>query len=136
LERDMSQAFKRLLILVVCIGLVDCTTMHNVHGWQASAASPAAAKPEDSHGLIAGDRITVTTADKQRADLLFLSLTPDSLVGTAGKDRQVVSIPLAQITHIKQRKVSIGKTAGLVALTLTTLLAIGLSNMAVMPGAP
>lgn len=132
----MSQSFKRLLVLVVCVGLADCTTLRNVHGWQPSAASPAAARPEHPHGLVAGDRITVTTTDSERADLLFLSLTPDALVGTAGKDRQVVSIPLAEITHIKQREVSIGKTAGLVALTLTTLLVIGLSNMAFMPGAP
>lgn len=132
----MSQTFRRLLVLVVCVGLADCTTMRNVHGWQPSAASPAVATQEHSHGLVAGDRITVTTTDKLRADLRFTSLTPDTLVGTAGEDGEVVSIPLARITHIKKREVSIGKTAGLVALTLSTLLAIGLSNMVVMPGAP
>lgn len=130
----MDSGFRSLIVLTLCVSLAACTTWREVPRWQPTVES---SRPTISPDLEPGDRITVTTTDGQKAEVVFVALTAEALEGTVGKDRQSVQIPRAQIVLVERREFSALKTTGLVAsvllVTLLALLAIALSSYAAMP---
>jgi hypothetical protein len=127
----MIKVLAKAVVLTVCITQVACTTLRPVNDWQPPATSTQAT---GTTGLKPGDHITVTTTSQQ-AELQFTRLTADALEGTVGKDKAVVQIPRAEILHVERKEIDGLKTAGLIgAVALTTLLVIGLSSAAIMPG--
>ena len=130
----MSVGLRRLFALTLCMTLAACTTLRDVPQWQPPAES---SQPTLSTDLRPGDRITVTTTDGQKVEMVFVGLTADVLEGTVGKDERVVQVPRAQISHVERREYSAFKTTGLVVsvvlVALITVLAIGLSTGGSMP---
>lgn len=122
----MIQILAKTLVLTVCTSLMACTTLRPVNDWQPPATST---QPSGATSLKPGDHITVTTKDKQKAELDFLALTADALEGTAGKDKQLVKILREKVYRVERKEIDGMKTAGLIgAVALSTFLVIELSG--------
>ena len=129
-----SVFFQLLLVALLSLSLVACSTLRAVPEWR-QASTPGA--PPSSQAVRVGDEVRVTTtAAAGPVDLTVTAVEADALAGNPKGKSPAVRIAFDQIVRVERMELDALKVGALVVVGLVVLLAVALKNAAFFPPPP
>ena len=125
--------FQRLLVALLSLSLVACSTLRTVPEWRQASAPGA---PASSQAVRVGDEVRVKTASASPVDLTLTAVEADALAGNPKDKSPPVRIAFDQIVRVERMELDVLKVAGLVVVGLVVLLGVALKNAAFFPPPP
>ena len=123
----MHRLLRQLLVLVVSLSLVACTTTRVIsQGPEASVLalqqSTALGDPRES--------VIIVTADGTRQEMRLTSVSPETVIGTSLDQKQPVVIPVSQVQRVEVTEINTRAvvTVLVVALVVAVADTISASN--------
>lgn len=123
----MQRYFRSMVVLVVCVAQIGCTSLRVVaDGQAASASAMRSAEPP----LAPKDVARITTTDGQQRELRVTAVDATAITGTTDASRDPVVIPIEQIQRIERNEVDGTKVLrnALIYVVVAVVLGYALGN--------